>query len=135
VTVVRIAPGTYRVEIDGRTEIVYVAGAPGHQSAFWSGHVFIGPFGESAVDSSRPAGPTRHAREQPLSAPMPATVLKVLVQPGATVAKGEVVVILEAMKMALPLRSPDDATVKAVHCREGDLVQPDTVLVQLDTDV
>ena len=62
-------------------------------------------------------------------------MLKVLVQPGATVAKGETVVLLEAMKMELPLRSPVNATVKAVQCREGDLVQPDTVLVHLDTDV
>jgi biotin carboxyl carrier protein len=35
------------------------------------------------------------------------------------------------MKMELPLRSPADATVTAVHCREGELVQPDTVLVEL----
>jgi biotin carboxyl carrier protein len=33
--------------------------------------------------------------------------------------------------MELPLRASSDATVKAVHCREGDLVQPDTVLVEL----
>jgi biotin carboxyl carrier protein len=48
------------------------------------------------------------------------------------VRKGETVVILEAMKMELPLRSPADATVVAVHCRTGDLVQPDTVLVDLE---
>jgi 3-methylcrotonyl-CoA carboxylase alpha subunit len=62
---------------------------------------------------------------------MPATVIKVLVQPGATVKKGDTVVILEAMKMEWPVRSPADATVKAVRCREGDLVQPDAVLVEL----
>ena len=62
---------------------------------------------------------------------MPATVIKVLVQVGAAVKKGETLVILEAMKMELPLRSGADATVRAVHCREGELVQPDTVLVEL----
>ena len=62
---------------------------------------------------------------------MPATVLKVLVDTGAIVKKGETLVILEAMKMELPLRSAADATVAAVHCREGDLVQPETVLVEL----
>jgi biotin carboxyl carrier protein len=35
------------------------------------------------------------------------------------------------MKMELPLRAAADATVKAVHCREGELVQPDTVLIEL----
>lgn len=134
-TAVRTAPGAYRVEVDGRAETVYVSGPPGHESAFWNGYVFMGPFGKPVASSSLPAGATHHARQQALFAPMPATVLKVLVQPGATVSKGDVVVILEAMKMELPVRSAANATVTAVQCREGDLVQPDTVLVQLDTDV
>jgi biotin carboxyl carrier protein len=62
---------------------------------------------------------------------MPATVLKVLVSAGTQVRKGDTLLILEAMKMELPLRSPADATVKAVNCAERDLVQPDTVLVEL----
>jgi biotin carboxyl carrier protein len=62
---------------------------------------------------------------------MPATVLKVLVAVGARVKKGETLVILEAMKMELPLRASADATVTAVCCREGELVQPETVLVEL----
>jgi biotin carboxyl carrier protein len=35
------------------------------------------------------------------------------------------------MKMELPLRAAADATVKAVHCRDGELVQPDAVLVEM----
>ena len=66
-----------------------------------------------------------------LTAPMPATVTKVRVKPGDAVRKGDAVVLLEAMKMELPLRAPADATVAAVHCREGDLVQGDAVLVEL----
>ncbi len=34
--------------------------------------------------------------------------------------------------MELPLRAPADATIKAVHCREGELVQPDAVLVEFE---
>jgi biotin carboxyl carrier protein len=62
---------------------------------------------------------------------MPATVLKVPVKPGDTVKKGEVVVLLEAMKMELPIRAPSDAIVAAVVCREGELVQADATLVEL----
>ena len=69
---------------------------------------------------------------QALSAPMPATVAKVLVKPGAAVKKGDTVILLEAMKMELPLRAPADATVKAIHCREGELVQPDVTLIELE---
>jgi biotin carboxyl carrier protein len=56
----------------------------------------------------------------------------VLVQPGAAIAKGDVAVILEAMKMELPLRAPSDGVVAAVHCREGELVQAGTPLVDLE---
>jgi biotin carboxyl carrier protein len=62
---------------------------------------------------------------------MPATVLKVHVKAGDSVKKGDTVVLLEAMKMELPLRAPGDAIVQAVHCRDGDLVQADAVLVDL----
>jgi len=62
---------------------------------------------------------------------MPGTVLKVLVEPGARVVKGETILILEAMKMELPLRALEDASVVAVHCREGELVQAEAVLVEL----
>jgi 3-methylcrotonyl-CoA carboxylase alpha subunit len=62
---------------------------------------------------------------------MPATVVKLLVKPGDAVKKGDTLVVLEAMKMELPLRADGDATVTAVNCREGDLVQPDAVLVEM----
>ena len=122
----RLGNGVYRVVHDGRSEIVYVAGTADDRWAFWRGHVF-----------RRTTSPAmrRHASAgdapQALSAPMPATVIKVLVAPGDEVKKGDTVLILEAMKMELPLRSPADATVTAVHCAERDLVQPDTVLVEL----
>jgi 3-methylcrotonyl-CoA carboxylase alpha subunit len=71
------------------------------------------------------------AGPQALSAPMPATVVKVLARPGATVKKGDTLILLEAMKMELPLRAPADATVKAVHCAEGELVRPEQTLIEL----
>ena len=65
-----------------------------------------------------------------LTAPMPATVLKVQVEPGDAVKKGDIVVVLEAMKMELPLRALGDGVVSAVRCREGELVQADATLVE-----
>jgi biotin carboxyl carrier protein len=127
--VVRIADGAYRVETNGQSHLVYVAGPPAHRWAFWNGRVYRGSQDETAPAArSR----TRHDAHQELTAPMPATVLKVLVTAGSQVKKGETLVILEAMKMELPLRAPADATVTAVGCREGELVQPETVLVELE---
>jgi biotin carboxyl carrier protein len=67
-----------------------------------------------------------------LMSPMPATVVRVDVEPGTAVAAGDVLVALEAMKMELPIRAPRDAVVRAVHCRPGDIVHPGHVLIDLD---
>jgi 3-methylcrotonyl-CoA carboxylase alpha subunit len=55
-----------------------------------------------------------------------------LAAPGQTVAEGETVLVLEAMKMELPVRAPRAGIVKAVHCAQGDLVQPGVALVDLE---
>jgi acetyl/propionyl-CoA carboxylase alpha subunit len=64
-----------------------------------------------------------------MTAPMPATVTAVNVAPGDGVKRGDVLIVLEAMKMELPIRAPGDGIVAAVHCRPGELVQADVSLV------
>jgi acetyl/propionyl-CoA carboxylase alpha subunit len=71
------------------------------------------------------------AEPSAVTAPMPGSVIKVLVGAGATVAAREPLVVLEAMKMETPLVSPYDATVRAVHVVEGDRVAGGAVLVEL----
>lgn len=129
--VTRLGPGAYSVEIDGRREVVFVAGAPEDRWAFWNGRVFRGIRTDDEHARRGPSARGHHVA-QSLTAPMPATVIKVLVAPGVRVKKGDSVLVLEAMKMELPVRAPADATVIKVNCREGELVQPDTVLVELE---
>ena len=66
-----------------------------------------------------------------LTAPMPATVVDVKVSPGDTVTRGDILIVLEAMKMELPVRAPGDGRVVAVHCQPGQLVQPETSLIEI----
>jgi biotin carboxyl carrier protein len=66
-----------------------------------------------------------------IAAPMPGRILAVRVTVGATVAAGDVLVVLEAMKMEHPVTAPDDAVVATVTCREGDQVTVGAVLVEL----
>jgi biotin carboxyl carrier protein len=82
--------------------------------------------------AERARGRRGGAGNEGLAAPMPATVIKLLVEPGAEVQRGEVLLLLEAMKMELPIRAPRDGRVKALHCRPGELVQPGTALVDLE---
>ncbi|HEV3403341.1 MAG TPA: biotin carboxylase N-terminal domain-containing protein [Gaiellaceae bacterium] len=67
-----------------------------------------------------------------VTAPMPGTVLKLLVAAGDRVVARQPLVVLEAMKMELPLAAPFDATVSSVHVAEGDRVGGGTLLVELD---
>jgi 3-methylcrotonyl-CoA carboxylase alpha subunit len=64
---------------------------------------------------------------------MPATVVGIPVKPGDRVASGDPLVLLEAMKMEMPIRAPRAGTVRAIHCAEGELVQPDKMLVELES--
>jgi biotin carboxyl carrier protein len=126
----RVAPGVFSVKAGERHEIVYVAGSPPNQWACWNGLVFrsSGEARGRATRTTAALGPLA----QSLSAPMPATVIAVLVGPGARVAKGDTIVLLEAMKMELPIRALGDATVKTIHCQVGDLVKADQPLVELE---
>ena len=75
----------------------------------------------------------RHAGEQSrVTAPMPGTVLRLLVAEGDSVRARQPLVVLEAMKMETPLTSPYDAVVRAVHVAEGDRVAGGAVLVELE---
>jgi biotin carboxyl carrier protein len=65
-----------------------------------------------------------------LSAPMPATVVRINTQPGAEVRKGDTLLVLEAMKMELPIRAGADGVVTAGLCRGGERVQPGLPLVE-----
>lgn len=67
-----------------------------------------------------------------VTAPMPGTVVRVLVAPGDRVQARQTLCVLEAMKMETRLASPYDAVVRAVHVAEGDRVASGTLLVELE---
>ena len=67
-----------------------------------------------------------------LTAPMPGTVIRVLVGHGDSVKPRQPLVVLEAMKMETPVVSPYEAVVRAVHVSEGDRVAGGELLVELE---
>ncbi|MBW8688395.1 biotin/lipoyl-containing protein [Chitinophaga rhizophila] len=67
-----------------------------------------------------------------LKAPMPGLVLKVLVEPGQAIKKGDPVLILEAMKMENVFKAAADAVVKEVKVKEKTAVEKGEVLVILE---
>jgi len=132
--VTRIGDGVLRVEVDGRAEIVYIAGPPGDRWAFWNGRTFRWNASKSAdagAEGTR-VSRWRAASRTDVTAPMPAKIVAVAVREGQQVTSGDTLVVLEAMKMELPVAAPLDGRVRAIACREGDLVQADAVLVELE---
>ena len=73
------------------------------------------------------------AHQGSLSAPMPATVIRINVAAGDPVKKGDTLLVLEAMKMELPVRAPGDGTVESIACRPGELVQAGVTLIHLSS--
>lgn len=60
------------------------------------------------------------------------SVWKVLVSPGQTVSPGDTLVLIESMKMEIPILTEDGGKVKTVHVAEGDSVTPGQVVVTLE---
>ena len=67
-----------------------------------------------------------------VEAEMVANVWKVLVTPGAAVAEGDTLVILESMKMEIPVVAPQGGTVTAVNVTEGGVVQEGDVIAVVE---
>lgn len=66
-----------------------------------------------------------------VSAPMPGNILDIKVKAGDSVKKGDVLLILEAMKMENEIMAPRDGSVAGVHVNKGDSVESGKALVSL----
>jgi biotin carboxyl carrier protein len=125
--------GVVRVDIDGRAETVYVAGPPDDRWAFWNGYVYRLKDTEGTEDTEKSVH--RRARGTHIlevTSPMPALIVAIKVKEGDQVKNGDTLLIIEAMKMELPVIAPGDGRVKAIKCRVGELVPGDAVLVELE---
>ena len=97
----------------------------GHNEISYVGK--IGLFAVSAV-SAPAAAPAAVGEGAKVEAPMPGTILEVKVAVGDTVKAGQPVVVLEAMKMEIPVVAPEDGQVLSINAAEGDSIETgDTV--------
>lgn len=67
-----------------------------------------------------------------ITAPMPGKILDVKANPGQSVKKGEVVLLLEAMKMENEVVAPQDGTIASINVNSGDMVEAGNVLATMD---
>lgn len=93
--------------------------------------VWIGWQGRTVFVPHERRDAARGLSEDEVRAPMTGKVVRVPAAAGMDVREGDVLVILEAMKMEYRLASPHDGRVDAVHCAEGELVDLGKTLVTL----
>ncbi len=120
-----IGDGWYLVDDGDRRWRVAVASDGDTDWVFVNGQV-------ATVDVAQPGRRRAKSRDAGVMAPMPATVVALHAAPGQAVTEGETLIVLEAMKMELPIRAPRDGVVKTVACAKGDLVQPGVNLLEFE---
>lgn len=119
--------GTYTVEVNGKHYVAAVD-AQGEVAVTINGKTYQTAISEGG-DVSTTAAPSNTGTE--ISAPLAGNIFKVLVQPGDVVEEGQVVMILEAMKMETEVSAPEAGTVSSVTAKEGDSVAVGDTLITL----
>lgn len=124
---VSTADGQLELFVDDSRARAYVTSEGPRRWVTIDGRTFI------LTKSSVSRHPTAaHDSSSELSAPMPGQVRAVNVKAGDAVTKGQVLLVLEAMKMEVRLQAPFDGRVSSVDARLGQTVEREQVLVRLE---
>ena len=119
---------TYEVEVEaGKAMLLdeYEAVVPSAPAAAAAAPV-------AAAPAAAPAAPAVTAAGETVSAPMPGTILKVAVTAGQAVKEGDLLVVLEAMKMENEIFAPKSGTVAQVLVQKGSTVDTGATMVVLN---
>lgn len=144
-----LAPVEFRVMLHGETYHIHVSGSgktvDGRKPYYIKvddklEEVYLEPLQEvyaSGPEAPISSGTAQGGRPKPtgpgdVSTPMPGRVVKVLVTSGSQVVVGDPVLVIEAMKMENRVTAPIDGTIKTIHVKEGDQVNSDETLIQIE---
>lgn len=126
---VRTEAGLVSFELDGKQLSATVAREGRHLWVHFDGKNYaLERVVGSEIDTGAAGG------ERVLRAPMPGQVRDVLVSPGQSVAAGETLILLEAMKMEIRIQAPQAGSVARLAVIQGQNVDRDQILVELDSE-
>ncbi|MDP5292182.1 acetyl-CoA carboxylase biotin carboxylase subunit [Oceanimonas sp. CHS3-5] len=117
-----------QVMLDDRRISLHVAGVDAHLWLFYRGQRL------DLRKVNDETGMARHSTGGSLTAPMPGLVGELKVTEGEEVAEGQILLVLEAMKMEHPIRAPMAGRVADIHFRTGDQVNEGNELLRLEPE-
>lgn len=115
------------LEIEGRNVEVLAAKSAG-------GTLWVHLDGETftyEIARSKRSGKTAQTSPTEVHAPMPGKIIKIQAQPGTQVNAGDVLVVMEAMKMEYTLKAQADGSIEKIDCAPGDQVTLGQLLIKL----
>ncbi len=127
IEILRAEDGELDLLVDGKRITAYVSSDGPKRWVTINGQTLM----LTKSSGARRRGHGGHHTAGELTAPMPGQVRAVNVSEGQAVTAGQRLMVLEAMKMELPIRAPRDGRVIAIHCRVGEIVQPGVPLLEI----
>lgn len=128
VEIIRSEDGRLDLIIAGRHVTAYVSSDNARRWATVEGQTIV----LTKVTGTRRAGQGRQHTAGELTAPMPGQVRAVNVSEGETVAKGQTLLVVEAMKMEIRVQAPFDGVVSSISVKPGETVEREQLLVKME---
>jgi biotin carboxyl carrier protein len=126
----------YTITVNGNTYQVQVeeagSSAPVSTTAFTAAPVAAAPAPVAAPAAPKAQAPAGKQGNVTITAPMPGKILGIKAKAGDSVKRGQVVLILEAMKMENEIVAPQEGTIAGINVSVGDSVEPGAVLATMN---
>ncbi len=126
VEVLDSSDGRLSLRVDGRHLVAYISSDGRKRWITVAGRTFV-----LTKSSTLRGSGASHDGSSELAAPMPGQVRAVNVEPGDAVTKGQVLLVLEAMKMEIRLQAPFDGLASSVDAKVGQTVEREQILIKL----
>ncbi len=127
---------THTIKVNGTEYVVELESEGSVWTATVEGEVFeIEVPNAAPVAKAKRSGGRKKKKSGTVSANIPGKVVTVEVEEGQHVTEGQVVLILEAMKMQNEIQAPVTGTVVAVQCSEGEAIEANVPLVVIEPEV